>query len=73
MSAAEASIEVFEYTPAVIKQAVVGNGQATKDQVEHMVKLLLGTGEISGFDAADALATAICHINHQGPMSRAPG
>ena len=41
LSAAEHSIEVFEYSPSMVKQAVVGNGQATKDQVQHMVKLLL--------------------------------
>ncbi|MEE9543063.1 MAG: crossover junction endodeoxyribonuclease RuvC [Thermodesulfobacteriota bacterium] len=69
LSAAEAAIEVFEYSPAIIKQAVVGNGQATKDQVQHMVKLLLGSGEFSSHDAADALAAAICHINHQGPLN----
>ncbi len=70
LSAAEREIEVFEYSPSVVKQAVVGNGQATKGQVQHMVKLLLGSAELSNPDAADALAIAICHINHQGPLSR---
>ena len=68
LSAAQFSVELFEYSPAVIKQAVVGNGQATKEQVQHMVKILLGSGEFSSPDAADALAAAICHINHQGPL-----
>lgn len=71
LSAAEASIEIFEYSPAVIKQAVVGNGQATKEQVQHMVKLLLSSGDFSSHDSADALAAAICHINHQGPLTAA--
>lgn len=70
LCAAEYSLSVFEYSPSVVKQAVVGNGQATKEQVQHMVKLLLGISELSGPDAADALAIAICHINHQGPLSR---
>jgi crossover junction endodeoxyribonuclease RuvC len=73
LSAAEASIELFEYSPSVIKQAVVGNGQATKDQVQHMVGLLLKTKGFSSTDASDALAAAICHINHQGPLSRVSG
>jgi crossover junction endodeoxyribonuclease RuvC len=71
LSAAQNSIPVYEYSPSMVKQAVVGNGQATKDQVQHMVKLLLGTKDVVGPDSADALAIAICHINHQGPISRA--
>lgn len=70
LSAAESEVEVFEYSPSVVKQAVVGNGQATKGQVQHMVKLLLGSDKLSNPDAADALAIAICHINHQGPLTR---
>lgn len=71
LSAAQFSLSVFEYSPAKVKQAVVGNGQATKDQVQHMVKLLLKLDKISSPDSADALAIAICHINHQGPLARA--
>lgn len=71
LSAAEFSIAVYEYSPAKVKQAVVGNGQATKDQVQHMVKLLLGLKTLTSPDSADALAIAICHINHQGPLNRA--
>ena len=57
-------VEVFEYSPREIKQAVVGTGAATKKQVQHMVISLLHLeGELS-FDAADALATALCH-GHQ--------
>lgn len=53
-----------EYTPIQIKQSVVGNGRATKKQVQDMVKLLLKLKAIPKPDhAADALAAAICHIH----------
>ncbi len=64
LSAASFGLEVFEYDPRTIKQAVTGYGNATKDQVQRMVKALLKTPETAKPDAADALATAICHINH---------
>ncbi|MDY0236669.1 MAG: crossover junction endodeoxyribonuclease RuvC [Gudongella sp.] len=55
-------LEVYEYTPLQIKQAVVGYGRAEKHQVQEMVKLLLNLKEIpKPDDAADALAVAICH------------
>lgn len=57
-------IPVSEYTPLQIKQAVVGNGRADKNQVQQMVKLILGLGDIPRPDhAADALAAAICHVH----------
>jgi crossover junction endodeoxyribonuclease RuvC len=46
-----------------VKQAVVGNGQAKKDQVQHMVKRLLALAGDPSTDAADALACAICHAH----------
>lgn len=52
-----------EYTPREIKQAVTGTGGATKDQVQHMVKALLGVSGRLSSDASDALAIAICHGN----------
>lgn len=56
-------LPVAEYTALQIKQAVVGNGHAAKEQVQHMVKRLLNlTGDPSP-DAADALACAICHAH----------
>jgi crossover junction endodeoxyribonuclease RuvC len=62
LAAAEAGVPVAEYTPAEIKRAVVGYGRAEKQQVQHMVKLLLGLPSApSPHDAADALAVAICH------------
>jgi len=57
-------LPVSEYTALQIKQALVGKGHAQKEQVKHMVKVLL---ELSGnpqADAADALACAICHAHH---------
>jgi crossover junction endodeoxyribonuclease RuvC len=57
-------IEVFEYAPREIKQAVVGTGSASKEQVQHMVISLLELDGVPAPDAADALATAICH-GHQ--------
>jgi len=57
-------LNVGEYTPLQIKQAVVGNGRADKNQVQQMVKLILGLEKIPRPDhAADALAAAICHVH----------
>ena len=70
LAAVEAGMDVFEYTPAEIKRAVVGYGRAEKSQVQQMIKLLLGlTAVPSPHDAADALAVAICHMNAQ-PSAR---
>lgn len=58
------NITVGEYTPIQIKQAVVGNGRASKKQVQDMVKLILKLKEIPKPDhAADALAAAISHVH----------
>ena len=66
LAAVEAGVDVFEYTPAEIKRAVVGYGRAEKSQVQQMIKILLGlTAVPSPHDAADALAVAICHVNAQ--------
>ena len=58
-------IEVFEYAPREIKQAVVGTGSATKEQVQHMVVTILELDGTPAPDAADALAAALCHGNQQ--------
>jgi len=64
IAAAEAELTVGEYTPLEIKQAVVGYGNADKQQVQKMVKVLLNLEEIpKPDDAADALAVAICHLH----------
>ena len=54
---------VTEYTALQIKQAVVGNGHAAKEQVQEMIMRLLNLGGKPGTDAADALACAICHAH----------
>lgn len=64
-----ASLPVSEYTALQVKQSVVGHGKAAKEQVQHMVKVLLGLPEIAQADASDALAVAICHANSHGMKS----
>jgi crossover junction endodeoxyribonuclease RuvC len=62
LAAAQAGLNVVEYTPAEIKQAISGYGNADKHQVQAMVRMLLGLEEIPRpDDAADALAIALCH------------
>ncbi|PID58593.1 crossover junction endodeoxyribonuclease RuvC [candidate division KSB3 bacterium] len=62
LTAAQAGLNVAEYTPLEVKQSVVGYGRADKSQVQQMVKVLLSLQEIpQPDDAADALAVAICH------------
>ncbi len=60
-AAASFEIPVHEYTAKQVKQAVVGNGNATKHQVQQMICHLLGLTKTPEEDAADALAIAICH------------
>ena len=74
LAGAQAGLTVVEYTPAEIKRAVVGYGRAEKQQVQHMVKLLLGLATVpSPHDAADALAVAICHVHSQLPARALAG
>ena len=62
-----AELSISEYAARRIKQAVTGTGSATKQQVQHMVRLLLNLDRAPGSDAADARAISICHINTLGP------
>ncbi len=62
-------IPVAEYAARSIKQAVVGYGAADKEQIQHMVKLLLNLGQAPPADAADALAVAICHAQTQNTVA----
>ncbi len=64
-SLAMREIPVYEYTPAEVKQAVVGYGRATKEQVKLMIQQILGIDETLTSDEADALAVALCHCQHQ--------
>ena len=64
LALADAGLDVAEYTPSAIKQAVTGYGGADKGQMQEMVKMLLDLSEIPRpDDAADALAVAICHLH----------
>lgn len=64
LALAQAGLEVAEYTPNEVKQAVAGYGSADKRQVQEMVRVLLSLPEIPRpDDAADALAIAICHLH----------
>jgi crossover junction endodeoxyribonuclease RuvC len=64
LAMAESRLKISEYTPLEVKQAVVGYGGADKNQVQQMVKTILGLESIPHpDDAADALAVAICHIH----------
>jgi crossover junction endodeoxyribonuclease RuvC len=58
-----AGLPIAEYTALQVKQSVVGNGHADKDQVQHMVRRLLSLPGEPSPDAADALACAICHAH----------
>lgn len=67
---AQAGLTVGEYAPNAVKKAVVGVGHAAKEQIDHMVRLHLPGVKISGPDAADALAIAICHAHHLASAGR---
>lgn len=67
LAAQRLNINVFEYTPLQVKQAVVGYGRAEKKQVQEMVKTLLRLKSVpKPDDTADALAVAICHGHSSG-------
>jgi len=64
LAAQQARIPVFEYAPREIKMSVGGSGAASKQQVQAMVKTLLHLSELPRpYDAADALAVALCHFH----------
>jgi crossover junction endodeoxyribonuclease RuvC len=69
--AERASLETYEYSPRLVKQTVVGYGNAEKHQVQEMVRVLLSLANApEPQDAADALAVAICHFHHAGLTDR---
>jgi crossover junction endodeoxyribonuclease RuvC len=64
LAAAQAALDVYEYKPAEVKQALVGYGNATKQQVQAMLRMMLELTETpKPDDAADAVAVAICHLH----------
>lgn len=62
-AAAVNELPVAEYAPREIKQATVGSGRATKEQIQYMVKVLLSLKDVPDSDSADALAVAICDLH----------
>jgi len=67
VEAARRQIPVTEYSPNQVKDAVVGYGAATKEQVQRMVQTILGlAAPPRPADAADAAAVALCHLAHAG-------
>ena len=71
LAAERAGLEIEEYSPRLVKQTVVGYGNAEKTQVQEMVRVLLSLNILpEPQDAADALAVAICHFHHAGFSQR---
>ena len=70
VACAQGGLGVGEYTPKQIKMAVVGEGSAEKEQVQYMVRQILGLEQAPKPDhASDALAAAICYTTHHGSLS----
>ena len=65
-------LQLSEYAPRAIKQAVVGKGGANKEQVQHMVRVLLNLNASPQEDAADALAVALCHAHTSQTLAQLP-
>jgi crossover junction endodeoxyribonuclease RuvC len=73
LAAVEAGVPIVEYTPAEVKQSVVGYGRAEKGQVQSMIQLLLGLSHPPvPFDASDALAIAVCHLHRMNVGGAVP-
>ncbi len=71
LAAAQAGVAVVEYTPSEVKQAVVGYGKAEKSQMQEMVRIILDLDNVpEPDDAADALAIALCHVQHAAFAAR---
>ncbi len=69
-AALQGGLQVHEYSPKSVKQAVVGTGAAEKSQVQHMVRILLSLDAEPAEDEADALALALCHAHSLGIPAR---
>lgn len=65
LAATQEGLPLFEYSPLSVKQAVVGYGGASKEQVQKMVKSLLKLPQIAEANASDALAIALCHAQSE--------
>lgn len=73
LCAARADLPVFEYPPATVKKSVGVSGAAGKDAVTRMVCSMLRLDKVERADCADALAIALCHLNHALPVRPAGG
>jgi len=69
-AAVSRDLRVHEYSPRAVKQSVVGTGAADKEQVQHMVTMLLGLSQLPAKDAADALAVALSHAHAAATQNR---
>ncbi|MDR0967167.1 MAG: crossover junction endodeoxyribonuclease RuvC [Myxococcales bacterium] len=70
LAAARADLPVFEYAPAQVKRAVGASGSAAKEVVTRLVCSILALETVERADCADALAVALCHLNHAAPLVR---
>jgi len=70
MVPAAAGLSVAEYAPNMVKKSVVGTGHAEKEQIRHMIGVLLPKARPGSADAADALAVAICHAHYRSSRDR---
>ena len=68
----QGQLQVSEYTPKEIKNAVVGTGNAAKEQVQHMIAMLLKLDNKLQADEADALAVALCHAHQRKLIGKIP-
>lgn len=74
LAARQRGLQIGEYTPLQVKQAIVGYGKAEKKQVQEMVKLFLKLEAVpKPDDVADALAVAICHAHSSSLMNKLNG
>lgn len=73
LAAAHGGLKVYEYSPLEIKQSVTGYGKAEKEQIRHMVSLLLNIRKDASYDESDALAAAICHASNRRMETKTGG
>ena len=65
LAASMSGISVVEYPPARVKQSISGNGRASKEQIQYMVRQMLNFRGPLSADSADAIAVALCHLHTQ--------
>ena len=65
LAGAKSKIDIYEFAPRKIKQSICGNGSATKEQVQYMVRQILNLKEIpKPIDITDAMAVGLCFVNN---------